>query len=352
MKPSIDQTTIKNKKNFLEWFKYKWSNDPLFSIAIALIIMIILQTLVLGFDYDSFGEWFQSWINNWINILRNNAGTAIVALGMTFVIMTGGIDLAVGSTLVVTGAFSMMLLDTGTKGFLGMMGITGAPAFIITILLVLLAGYLLGSLIGVSITKGNVPPFIATLGAMMIFRSVTQHFMQGYNPTVPVEFLQIASFKIGNYMIMPIIYWAIIAYILYYVSKRTTFGRHIIAVGSNERAAKLSGINVEKVKLKVYALMGLLVSIAAIIQVSRIGSMDFSNAGRGMEMDAIAAAVVGGTNMMGGRGFILGTVYGMLIIAVMNNLLNLFGVPPFLREAFKGVIVIAAVLLQKKEKTS
>lgn len=352
MKPSIDKTTIKNKKNFLEWFKYKWSNDPLFSIAIALIIMVILQTLVLGFDYDSFGEWFQSWINNWINILRNNAGTAIVALGMTFVIMTGGIDLAVGSTLVVTGAFSMMLLDTGTKGFLGMMGITGAPAFIITILLVLLAGYLLGSLIGVSITKGNVPPFIATLGAMMIFRSVTQHFMQGYNPTVPVEFLQIASFKIGNYMIMPIIYWAVIAYILYYVSKRTTFGRHIIAVGSNERAAKLSGINVEKVKLKVYALMGLLVSIAAIIQVSRIGSMDFSNAGRGMEMDAIAAAVVGGTNMMGGRGFILGTVYGMLIIAVMNNLLNLFGVPPFLREAFKGVIVIAAVLLQKKEKTS
>jgi ribose transport system permease protein len=352
MKPSIDQTTIKNKKNFLKWFKYKWSNDPLFSIAIALIIMVILQTLVLGFDYDSFGEWFQSWINNWINILRNNAGTAIVALGMTFVIMTGGIDLAVGSTLVVTGAFSMMLLDTGTKGFLAMMGISGAPAFIITILLVLLAGYLLGSLIGVSITKGNVPPFIATLGAMMIFRSVTQHFMQGYNPTVPVEFLQIASFKIGNYMIMPIIYWAIIAYILYYVSKRTTFGRHIIAVGSNERAAKLSGINVEKVKLKVYALMGLLVSIAAIIQVSRIGSMDFSNAGRGMEMDAIAAAVVGGTNMMGGRGFILGTVYGMLIIAVMNNLLNLFGVPPFLREAFKGVIVIAAVLLQKKEKTS
>ncbi|WP_057762226.1 ABC transporter permease [Cytobacillus praedii] len=347
-----DKTAIKDKQSFFQWFKYKWSSDPLFSIAIALIIMIILQTLVLGFDYDSFGSWFQAWINNWINILRNNAATAIVALGMTFVIMTGGIDLAVGSTLVVTGALSMMLLDTGTKGFLLAMGISGAPAFVITILVVLLFGYLLGSLIGVSITKGKVPPFIATLGAMMIFRSVTQHFMQGYNPKVPSEFLQIASFKIGSFMIMPIIYWAIIAIILYYVSKRTTFGRQIIAVGSNERAAKLSGIHVEKVKLRVYALMGLLVSIAAIIQVSRIGSMDFSNAGRGMEMDAIAAAVVGGTNMMGGRGFILGTVYGMLIIAVMNNLLNLFGVPPFLREAFKGVIVIAAVLLQKKEKTS
>jgi ribose transport system permease protein len=348
----MDNATLKNNRNFFEWFKYKWSNEPLFSTAIALIIMIILQTLVLGFDYDSFGSWFQSWTNNWINILRNNAGTGIVALGMTFVIMTGGIDLAVGSTLVATGAFSMLLLDTGTKGLLGMWGMTGIPAFIVTIIFVLLLGYLLGSLIGVTVTKGKVPPFIATLGAMMIFRSVTQHFTQGYNTTIPIEFLQIASFKIGNYMIMPIIYWAVIAYILYYVSKRTTFGRQIIAVGSNERAARLSGVNVDKVKLRVYALMGILVSIAAIIQVSRIGSMDFSNAGRGMEMDAIAAAAVGGTSMMGGRGFILGTVYGMLIIAVMNNLLNLFGVPPFLREAFKGVIVIAAVLLQKKEKTS
>lgn len=348
----MEETNDKKKQNFIEWFKYKWTNDPLFSIAIALIIMIVLQTLVLGFDYDSFGSWFQSWTNNWINILRNNASVAIIALGMTFVIMTGGIDLAVGSTLVATGALSMILLDTGTKGLLGIMGITGVPSFILTIIIVLAFGYILGSLIGLTVTKGNVPPFIVTLGAMLIFRSVTQHFMQGYNTTLPVEFLQIASFKIGNYMIMPIIYWAIIAYILYYVSKRTTFGRQIIAVGSNEKAAKLSGVNVEKIKLRVYALMGLLVSIAAIIQVSRVGSMDFSNAGRGMEMDAIAAAVVGGTSMMGGRGFILGTVYGMLIIAVMNNLLNLFGVPPFLREAFKGFIVIGAVLLQKKERTS
>ncbi|WHY83878.1 ABC transporter permease [Neobacillus novalis] len=348
----METEVVKSNKNFFSWFRAKWTDVPLFSIGIAFLIMVILQTLVLGFDYDSVGSWFQSWLNNWINILRNNAGIGIIALGMTLVIMTGGIDLAVGSTLVMTGAFAMILLDTGTRGILGILGMTGFPAFVVTIILVVLAGYLLGSLIGLSITKGKVPPFIVTLGAMMIFRSVTQHFMQGYNPKVPMEFLQIASFKIGNYMIMPIIYWAIITYILYFVSKRTTFGRQIIAVGSNERAAKLSGVNVEKVKLRVYALMGLLVSIAALIQVSRIGSMDFSNAGRGMEMDAIAAAVVGGTSMMGGRGFIMGTVFGMLIIAVMNNLLNLFGVPPFLREAFKGIIVIGAVLLQRKEKAS
>lgn len=342
----------KKPNNFFAWFADRWSNNPLFSILIALIIMVILQTLTLGFDYASPGEWFQAWINNWLNILRNNAGVGIVALGMTFVIMTGGIDLAVGSTLVITGAFAMYLLDTGSQGILGSIGMTGVPAIMVTIILVLGFGYLLGALIGLTVTKGMVPPFIATLGAMMIFRSVTQHFTQGYNTTLPAEFLQVSSFKIGNYMVMPIIYWAIIAAILYYVSKRTTFGRQIIAVGSNERAARLSGINVNRVKLQVYGLMGFLVAIAAIIQVSRIGSMDFSNAGRGMEMDAIAAAVVGGTSMMGGRGFILGTVYGMLIIAVMNNLLNLFGVPPFLREAFKGIIVIVAVLLQRKERTA
>lgn len=340
---------MKNNR-ILSRFSYKWSNQPLFSTSIALVIMIIIQTLVLGFDYGSFGEWFHSWLNNWINILRNNAGIGIVALGMMLVIMSAGIDLSVGSTLVATGAFTMMLIDTGTKGFLATVGLSGAPAFFVAIILALIFGYILGSLIGVSVTKGLVPPFIATLAAMMIFRSVTQHFMQGYNPVVPVEFLKISSLKIGNFMIMPIVYWVIIAIILHYVSTRTTFGRQIIAVGSNERAAKLSGIKVNKVKLNVYALMGVLVAIAAVIQVSRVGSMDFSNAGRGMEMDAIAAVVVGGASLNGGKGSIAGAVIGMLIIAVMNNLLNLFGVPPFLREAFKGVIVIGAVLLQKKEK--
>ena len=133
------------------------------------------------------------------------------------------------------------------------------------------------------------------------------------------------------------------------VSKHTPFGRQIYAIGSNERTARLSGVNVEKVKTWIYVLMGALVSVTAVIQIARIGSMDYANAGSGYEMDAIAAVVVGGTSMAGGKGSIIGTVLGMLIIAVMNNLLNLMGVPPFLREAFKGFIVIAAVLLQKKE---
>ena len=162
----------------------------------------------------------------------------------------------------------------------------------------------------------------------------------------------IANTKIGGETILPILYWLVLALVLHIVSRHTPFGRRIYAIGSNERTARLSGIHVERVKTWIYILMGALVAVTAVIQVARIGSMDYANAGSGYEMDAIAAVVVGGTSMSGGKGSIGGTVLGMLIIAVMNNLLNLIGVPPFLREAFKGIIVIGAVLLQKKEKAS
>ncbi|KLU39498.1 MAG: ribose ABC transporter permease [Peptococcaceae bacterium 1109] len=330
-------------------FSPRWSTESHTGTVVVLVVMIILQTLVLGFDYDSVGHWFSAWGRNWINILRNNAAIGIIALGMTFVIITGGIDLAVGSTLVAIGAASMMMIDIGPKGFLGNLGVTGPFAYAITIICAILMGLILGALTGLLITKGRIAPFVATLGTMKILRSVTQHFMQGYNPRVPRDFLQISNLQVGGLMFMPIIYWLAIAAVLIYVSQRTVFGRQVIAVGSNERAAQLSGVNVDRVKVGAYALTGILVAIASIIQVARIGTMDFANAGSGYEMDAIAAAVVGGTSMRGGRGTIIGTVLGMLIIAVMNNLLNLFGVPPFLREAAKGLIVIAAVLFQRKD---
>jgi ribose transport system permease protein len=131
----MDNTSAKNKRNFLKWFTDRWTAEPLFSTGIALLIMIFVQTLVLGFDYDSVGSWFTSWLNNWINILRNNAGIGIVSLGMTFVIISGGIDLAVGSTLVATGAVIMMLIDSGPRGILSGIGITGIPAFVIAVIL-------------------------------------------------------------------------------------------------------------------------------------------------------------------------------------------------------------------------
>ena len=328
-----------------------WKQNPLVSTGLVLILMIVVQTAIMIYNFGegSVGELMLSLLTNWLNILRNNAPVGIIALGMTFVIISGGIDLSVGSTLVAVGAMVMMVVDGSATGLLAGMGITGVPAYIIAIAVGLVFGALLGWLNGVLIAHGKLPPFIATLGTMQIFRSVTQHLTQHANPSVPKGFLQIANLKIGSFYIMPILYWLAIAAVLYVVSKRTTFGRHVFAVGSNIRTARLSGINVNKVKRRIYMLTGMLVAIAAIIQVSRIGSMDYASAGSGYEMDAIAAVIVGGTSLSGGKGSIVGTVLGMLIIGVMNNLLTLFGVTPSLREACKGVIVIVAVLLQKKE---
>ena len=348
----MTQRTNAKNETILHKAVVQWKTNPIFSTACVLVLMIILQTLALGFDFESVGAWFSHWSRNWINILRNNASVGIVALGMTFVIISGGIDLAVGSTLVAVGAVLMVCVNSYPTGLLTSIGITGVPAFIIGIIACILMGCALGGVSGFLIAKQKLPAFIATLGMMKICRSVTQQVMQTASMKVPTQFLAIANTKIGGQVILPIIYWLVLAVLLHIISRKTTFGRHVYAIGSNERTARLSGINVEKVIAMVYVLSGIMVSIAAIIQVARIGSMDYANAGSGYEMDAIAAVVVGGTSMSGGKGSILGTVLGMLIIAVMNNLLNLMGVPPFLREAFKGFIVIAAVLLQKKEKNS
>lgn len=339
-----------NKKGFGAWFRDNWKNNALFSTGIALIVMVILQTLALGFNYASFGEWFGAWINNWMNILRNNSSVGIIALGMTFVIISGGIDLAVGSTMTAVGAVLMVIINGYPTGLLTSVGITGPWAYVIGIAAALVVGSLVGVINGSLIAYRKLPPFIVTLGMMKICRSVTQQCMQKVGVKVPAGFLAIANTKIGGETILPILYWLVLALVLHIVSRHTPFGRRIYAIGSNERTARLSGIHVERVKTWIYILMGALVAVTAVIQVARIGSMDYANAGSGYEMDAIAAVVVGGTSMSGGKGSIGGTVLGMLIIAVMNNLLNLMGVPPFLREAFKGAIVIVAVLLQRKEK--
>ena len=296
----------------------------------------MLAIFVVFFAVLSFASPYFLTTKNIMNVMSQVSSTALMAIGMTLVIITSGIDLSVGSTL-------------GLSGMVGCMVLMNTQNVILGVAVILVIGMLVGLVNGVLIGYLQLPAFIVTLGTMQIFRSVTQHLTQHANPSVPKGFLQIANLKIGSFYIMPILYWLAIAAVLYVVSKRTTFGRHVFAVGSNIRTARLSGINVNKVKRRIYMLTGMLVAIAAIIQVSRIGSMDYASAGSGYEMDAIAAVIVGGTSMAGGKGSIVGTVLGMLIIGVMNNLLTLFGVPPFLREAFKGIIVIVAVLLQKKE---
>ena len=333
-------------------FAEQWAKNHVFSVFIALLVMLVVQTYALGFEYPSIGAWAESWFNNTFNVLRDNSTTGIVALGMTLVIITGGIDLAVGSTLAGVGTVLMTMIDTGEHGFLVKFGITGLPAYIIGIVVALTVGVAIGGIIGLMVTKGRIPPFIVTLGMMNVVRSVAQYFTKSYTPTVPAGFQAISNTDVLIDRPLMVVYWLIIAMVFYYIMNNTAFGRHVYAVGSNERTTRLSGINADRVKLKVYMITGLVVSIASIMYLSRLGGMDVASAGNGYEMDAIAAVVVGGTAMSGGKGSIVGTVLGMLIIGIMNNLLILLGVDSFLSAAFKGAIVVIAVLMQRKEKVA
>ncbi len=353
-KKEIGMETTKAKAPSLSvWQRVRqsWQRNPLFGTAWVLLLMVLVQTAVMVANghWQNLGDLAFLLLNNWVNLLRNNAPVGIIALGMTLAIVSAGIDLSVGSTLVAVGALVMTLIDGSAQGFLAHLGITGPAAYAIAIVVGLAFGLLLGLLNGALIAWGKIPAFIATLGTMEIFRSVTQHVMQKAMPTVPAGFVKIANTPLGPFYLLPILYWAILAVLLHLLASRTAFGRQVYAVGSNAKTARLSGISVQRVRAAVYAIVGFLVAAASIIQVARLGSMDFASAGSGYEMDAIAAVIVGGTRMSGGRGSMIGSVLGMLIIAVMNNLLTLFGVPPFLRAAFKGLIVIVAVLLQRKE---
>lgn len=333
-------------------FGRQWAKNPVFSVFIALVLMLICQTYALGFTQGSVGAWAKFWFDNMFNVLRANTSVGMIALGMTLIIITGGIDLAVGSTLAGVGTVLMTMIDTGDHGFLIKFGITGVPAFVIGIAVALLFGAAVGGVIGLLVTKGRIPPFIVTLGVMNVVRSVCQYFTKSYTPTVPKEFEAIANTMVFGQRPMTIIYWVVLAAIFYFIMRNTAFGRHVYAVGSNERTTRLSGINTDSVKLKVYMLGGLVVAIAAVAQLSRLGGMDVASAGNGYELDAIAAVVVGGTSMAGGKGSIVGTVLGVLIIGIMNNLLILLGVDSFLTEAFKGAIVVVSVLMQRKEKAA
>lgn len=347
----MEQSNNKIKKTFdavKTFFRSRAAGVGLFPTVIALILMILLQSVVIVINRGSLSGMFSTLWSSWLNIFRNNVYTGVIALGMCFVIVSGGIDLSVGSMMCAIGAALMYLIEPNT-GLLTAIGITGPLAYIIAVVAALLLGCLFGEINGSLIAYGKIPPFIVTLGTMKIYRSVTQQLTKQFNPEVPAGFKQIASFRIGSQVILPILYWIALAVVMYFLFRKTAFGKQTVAIGSNERAARYSGIPVNKVKRRVYVLLGLTCAIAAIIYVARIGSMDFANAGSGYEMDSVAGVVVGGTAMSGGRGNVLGAFLGTLIISCMNNVLNMLGVPTFLCDAVRGAIIIVAVLVQHRK---
>lgn len=275
-------------------------------------------------------------MNNITNILRQGSYTAIAAVGMTMVIIIGEIDLSAGSLICASGLVGAMVCKSTNN-------------VLLAVLAALLVGVVVGGVNGVLCAVGKLPGFIATLASMTVLRGLA-YIITGGNSVVWTneDFTKIGTGYVGIVPIPVIIMLAVIAFGVFLTSK-LRFGRYIYAVGGNMEASRWSGIAVVKVKIIVYMIMGVLTSIAGLIVVTRLGSGQPS-AGQNFEMDCITAAVVGGTSMSGGRGKIIGTVVGVLLLTVLTNGMTLVGINTYWQQVFKGVIIVVSVLADTHAK--
>ncbi len=275
---------------------------------------------------------------NIMNILRQTSVNAVIAAGMTFVILTGGIDLSVGSILGISGAVCASILVSGQN-------------VVIAVLAALVVGVVVGFLNGFIISKGKLQPFIATLATMTVLKGLTLVYTNGNPITLGSNELAMSFGKIGGGTILgiptPAMIMILVFMVCYYILHNTKMGRYTYALGSNEEATKLSGLNTDKIKIWVYTISGILASIAGIIITSRLYSAQ-PTAGSGYELDAIAAVVLGGTSLNGGKGKITGTIIGALIIGVLSNALNILDVSSYYQTMVKGAVILLAVLLDRK----
>jgi ribose transport system permease protein len=277
-------------------------------------------------------------IGNLLNVLRQTSINAVIAMGMTFVILTAGIDLSVGAILALCGAFAASLIASGS-------------GLLVAMPIVLLAGLALGAVSGLIITYGAVQPFIATLVTMTVLRGAVLVFTNG----TPIDASSgAASNAFGNlgagYVLgipIPVIAAAVVFAACWVALTQTRFGRYVYAIGGNESVTRLSGVNVTLIKIVVYAVSGLLSALAGIILTARLESAQ-PTAGVGYELDAIAAVVVGGTSLAGGIGSMTGTLIGALIIGILNNALNLMDVSAYYQMIAKGAVILLAVLVDRR----
>lgn len=294
----------------------------------SIVALLVLIAIVSFINPDFFS------IDNILNILRQTSVNAIIAVGMTFVILIAGIDLSVGSVLALTSAIAASLVGSEYP-------------ILLVILAVLVLGTLLGGISGAIVAKGKVQAFIATLVTMTLLRGVTMVYTDGRPISTGFSDAadQFAFLGTGYLLGIPVPIWlmAIVFAVACYILKHTRIGRYIYALGSNEAATRLSGINVNKIKIFVFAVSGFLSALAGLIVTSRLSSAQ-PTAGVSYELDAIAAVVVGGTSLMGGKGRVMGTLIGALIIGFLNNALNLLDISSYYQMIAKALVILVAVL--------
>jgi len=301
----------------------------IFNIYTAFLVLVIIASLL--------SEHFLTRVNLF-NILRQASALGILSIGMTFVILSGngGVDLSVGSLLSLVTCFAAGIM-------------MGRPEMIIpAILFVMAIGALVGLFNGVMVTRFRTDPFITTLGTMTAVQGIARFYTKGapYGEA-PTIFRVIAQGYVGVVPI-PVIIFLTVFVIAFFILRKTVFGRYIYAIGGNQEASRLSGIKHNRYKIAVYVISSLMAVLAGLIMTARVGIGD-PTLGYGFELNAIAATIIGGTSFAGGVGGVSGTLIGVMLIAVMSNLLNLLNVSPFLHEVVRGLIVLAAIVIQRRK---
>ena len=284
-------------------------------------------------------------VDNLLNILRNTSTVGAIALGMTFVIIAGGIDLSSGPVMATAGAVLILLQR--------MVSADGSPAMplIVPVLACLAVATAFGFLNGIIITKAKLPPFIVTLAVGIIARSLVMYFMRGatvMGNNIP-QFTRIGNGSVFSIPI-PFILVVGVAIIFHILLTRTKFGTYVFAVGGNENAARYSGINVDRIRIATYMIVGLCTGMAATIEMSRMAAVAAATSGSQYEFEAITAVIVGGTSLNGGKGRLIGSIVGFIILGIVNNMMIMLNISPYLSGAVKGAVILFAVLMQRRER--
>lgn len=301
-----------------------------YTFVFSFLALVIIATII--------NPSFLSWTNISTLMLQSSI-KGIVALGMTLIIISGQIDLSVGSQCALVSGLGVVVLNK-------------TESSLIMLLFCMCFGLLLGTINGLITTKGKIAPFIVTLATMSAYRSIIVQLGQGgpfnINMSILMKFRKIASGKLLGIPNLAIIF-IIITIFMILLMKNTKFGRYVYAVGSNEHATFLTGVNVVKIKTLCFSLSGFLTGIASFLLASRLTSITAANAGMSFELDAIAAVAIGGTSMNGGRGKIIGTFLGAIMLQMIEGILIAARIPPFLSGLVKGIIILLAVILQSKK---
>lgn len=307
-----------------------------FMSEFGIVIVFFLFCVILAVANPNFLK-----LRNLINVLRQTSINGLLSIGMTFVILTGGIDLSVGSILAFSGVVAASFVSPAFGGTTQSVGLATG--------LSLLVGSALGAFNGFLIAKWRVPPFVATLGMLSMARGFTFIYSDGMPiPNIDQRFLFFGQGEVFG-LPFPVILFAgafAASWVLLY---KTRFGRYVYAVGGNERSAKVSGVNTRLIVFVTYIISGLLSALGGLILTART-TAGLPQAGVSYELDAIAAVVIGGTSLAGGQGELIGTLFGALIIGVINNGLDLMGVSSYYQQVIKGAIIIGAILLDSLRK--